>query len=97
MEGSWSRKKLNSSSNLVSHQSNNDKIYSYAKDSYEAKYQFLIHKRENKNLKHFNDSKLLLNTWMIRVIFTELLKNTVQIKKTQNIDCFWWYDCWYAW
>ena len=53
-------KKLNSSFNLVSHQSDNDKTYSYTKNSYEAKYQFLIHKRENTSLKHFNDSKAFI-------------------------------------
>ena len=30
----------------------------YAKDPYEAKYQFLIHKRESTGLKHFNDPKV---------------------------------------
>ena len=29
----------------------------YAKDQYEAKYQFLIDRRESTGLKHFNDSK----------------------------------------
>ena len=33
--------------NLVNHQSDIDKIYLYAKDPYEAKYQFLIKKRED--------------------------------------------------
>ena len=32
-----------------------DKIYLYAKDPYEAKYQFLINKRESIGLKHIND------------------------------------------
>ena len=32
-----------------------DKIYLYANDSYEAKYQFPINKRESIGLKHFND------------------------------------------
>ena len=31
------------------------KIYLYAKDPYEAKYQFLINKRESIGLKHIND------------------------------------------
>ena len=41
------------------YQNNNDpdidKIYLYANDSYEAKYQFSINKRESTGLKHFND------------------------------------------
>ena len=32
----------------------------HAKDPYEAKYQFLIYKRENTALKHFNDSKAFI-------------------------------------
>ena len=37
-----------------------DKIYLYAKDQYEAKYQFLINKRESPGLKHFNDPKAFI-------------------------------------
>ena len=32
----------------------------YAKDPYEAKYQFLIYKRESAGLKHFNDPKAFI-------------------------------------
>ena len=32
----------------------------HAKDPYEAKYQFLIYKKENTALKHFNDSKAFI-------------------------------------
>ena len=34
-----------------------DKIYLYAKDPYEAKYQYLINKREGVDIDHFNDPK----------------------------------------
>ena len=34
-----------------------DKIYLYAKDPYEAKYQYLINKREGVDIDHFNDLK----------------------------------------
>ena len=37
-----------------------NKIYLYAKDPYEAKYQFLINKRETLGLKHFNDHKAFI-------------------------------------
>ena len=43
--------------NLTSHQPDIGKIYLYAKDPHEAKYQFLINKRESKGLKHLNDSE----------------------------------------
>ena len=34
-----------------------DRIYLYAKDLYEAKYQYLINIRESVGLQHFNDPK----------------------------------------
>ena len=43
--------------NLINNHPDIDKIYLYAKDPYEAKYQFLINKRESTGLKHFNDFK----------------------------------------
>ena len=43
--------------NLISNQPNIDKIYLYAKDSYEAKYQYLINKREKVGLDHFDTPK----------------------------------------
>ena len=52
--------KTNALLNLVNDQPNIDKIYSYAKDPYEAKYQFLINKRESTGLKHFNDPKAFI-------------------------------------
>ena len=43
--------------NLIEDQPDIDKIYLYAKDPYEDKYQFLTNKRESVGLKHFNDPK----------------------------------------
>ena len=37
-----------------------DKIYLYAKDLYEAKYQYLINKREGVGIDHFNDPKAFI-------------------------------------
>ena len=41
--------------NLIREQDNVDKIYLYAKDLREFKYEFLIKKREDAETKHFND------------------------------------------
>ena len=46
--------------NLINNQPDIDKIYLYAKDPYEAKYQFLINKRESTGLNHFNDPKAFI-------------------------------------
>ena len=43
--------------NLINSLPDIDKIDLYAKDPYEAKYQFLISRRESTGLKHFNDPK----------------------------------------
>ena len=50
--------KTNALLNLIQKQNNNnpiDKIYLYAKDLSEPKYQFLIEKRENAGIKNYND------------------------------------------
>ena len=52
--------KTNTLLNLVNNQSDIDKIYLYAKDLYEDKYQFLTKKRERIGLKHFNDPKAFI-------------------------------------
>ena len=52
--------KTNSLFNLINQQPDIDKIYLYAKDPYEAKYQFLINKRESTDLKPFNDFKAFI-------------------------------------
>ena len=49
--------------NLIIHQPDIDKIYSYAKDPYEAKYQLLINKREVAGIKHFNNSEAFIEYW----------------------------------
>ena len=43
--------------NVINNQPDIDKIYLYAKDPYEAKYQHLINKRESVGINHFNDPK----------------------------------------
>ena len=46
--------------NLIINQPDIDKIYLYAKDPHDAKYQFLINKWESTGLKHFSDSKAFI-------------------------------------
>ena len=46
--------------NLINNQPDIDKIYLYAKDPYEAKYQYLINKHEKVGLDHFNDTKAFM-------------------------------------
>ena len=46
--------------NLINHGPDIDKVYLYAKDPYEVKYQLLIKKREITGLKYLNDSKAFI-------------------------------------
>ena len=53
-------RKTNALLNLISNQPDIDKIYLYAKDPYEKKYQYLINKREKVGLDHFSDPKAFM-------------------------------------
>ena len=52
--------KTNALLNLINNQPDIDEIYLYAKDPYEDKFKFLIKKRENIGLKHFNYPKAFI-------------------------------------
>ena len=45
--------KTNTLLNIIREQNDIDKIYLYAKDLSESKYEFLIKKRENAGIRHF--------------------------------------------
>ena len=45
---------------IIDNQPDIDKIYLYAKDPYEKKYQYLINKLEKVGLNHFNDPKAFM-------------------------------------
>ena len=59
VDGSGSGK-TNALLNLINNQPDIDKIYLYAKDPYEVKYQYLIKKREKVGLNHFNELKAFM-------------------------------------
>ena len=52
--------KTNTLLNLINEQKDIDKIYLYAKDLSEPKYEYLIKNRENAGIKHLNDSKAFI-------------------------------------
>ena len=78
--GSGSRK-TNLLLNLIEDQPDIYKIYLYAKDPYEPKYQYLINKREGVGINQFNDLKLLLSIQTICMMFTKISMNAILIKK----------------
>ena len=52
--------KTNTLLHLINEQKDIDKIYLYAKDLSESKYEYLIKNRENAGIKHLNDSKAFI-------------------------------------
>ena len=68
------QEKTNVLLNLINHESDIDKIYLYAKGSYETKYQLPNNKRKSTDLKYLSDSKS----------FIEYLNNMYDIYK--NIE-----------
>ena len=75
--------KTNASLNLIKNHTDIDKIYLYAKDTYKAKYQFLIKKRESGGLKHFNDPKAFIGYWNDMQDVYKISMNTMQIKNVK--------------
>ena len=67
--------KANALLNLIKNQPNIDKIYLYAKDPYEAKYQYLINRREKVGLNYYDDPK----------VFTEYSKDMQKIYKNKKV------------
>ena len=60
--GSWSAK-TNALLNLISQQQDINKIYLYAEELNEPKYQLLIKKREHAGIKHWNDPREFIEYW----------------------------------
>ena len=58
--GGSGSEKTNALLNLINSQSDIDKIYLYAKDPYEAKYQYLININEKAGLNHYDDLKAFI-------------------------------------
>ena len=58
--GGSGSQKTNELLNLINEQPDIDRIYLYNKDPYEAKYQYLINKREKVGLNHYDDPKAFI-------------------------------------
>ena len=58
--GGSGSEKTNVLLNLIENQPDIDKIYLYTKESYGAKYQYLINKREGVGINHLNNPKAFI-------------------------------------
>ena len=96
MGGSGSGK-TNTLLNLVNEQKGIDKIYLYAKDLSEPKYEYLIKSRENAGIKYLNDSKAMDDVYenindynpnrrrKILMLFDDMIAEIMTNKKFQAI------------
>ena len=73
--GGSGSEKTNTLLNLINEQKDIDKIYLYAKDLSEPKYEYLIKNRENAGIKH------LLNVQIQWMTFMKILIITIQTEK----------------
>ena len=85
--GSGSRK-TNTLLNLINEQNNIDKIYLYAKDLSEPKYEFLIKKRENVEIKHLNDPNAFIECSNTMDDVYENINDYNPIKKRKKLIVF---------
>ena len=84
--------KTNALLNLIKEKNSNhliDKIYFYAKDLNEAKYQFLIKNPGSAEIKHLNNQKAFKE---YSVYMDEVYNNINDYNS--NLTCVWRHDCW---
>ena len=86
--------KTNTLLNLINEQKDIDKIYLYAKDLSEPKYEYLIKNCENVGIKHLNDSKAFIENIdnynpnkkrKILIVFDDTIADIMTNKKFQSI------------
>ena len=63
-----------------------DKIYLYAKDPHEAKYQYLINEHEKVGFDHFNDPKALIE--YSKILETQSKKKVLIVLKNLTFHLF---------
>ena len=84
--------KTNTLLHLINEQKGIDKIYLYAKDLSESKYEYLIKSRETAGIKHLNDSKAFIDcSNTMNDVYANI--DNYNPKRKKNSNCFWWYDC----
>ena len=78
--------------NLINEQNDVDKIYLYAKDLSERKYEILIENCQNVEIKHFNyPNAFIESSNTLDDVYDDI--NDYNPSRKKNLNCFWWYDC----
>ena len=70
--------------NLGKEQNDTDKIYLYAKDLSEPKYEYLIKNREYAGIKHLNNPNAFIECSDTIEMFMSILMITIQSEKEKN-------------
>ena len=70
--------------NLIRGQNDIDKIYLYARDMSEPKYEYLIKKREDARIKHLNNPNAFIEIQIPWLMFMRLLMIAIQSEKEKN-------------
>ena len=86
--GGSGSEKTNVLLNLIKEEDDIDKIYLYAKDLSEAKYEFLINKLEDAGIKHLNDSKAFVECSNTMNDVYENIDEYNPIRKTKMLTVF---------
>ena len=73
--------KTNTLLNLINEQKDIDKIYLYAKDLSEPKYEFLIKKHKNTRIKHFNNPNAFIECSNMMMTFMRILMIITKAEK----------------
>ena len=76
--------KTNALPNLIKEQGDIVKIYLYAKDLSEPKYEFLIKKREDTGMKLFNDPNTFISAQTLWMMFMRILMTKTQTEKEKS-------------
>ena len=69
--------------NLLNHEPDIDKLFLCVKDPYKAKYKLLINKRQDRNLRYFNDSKAFIEYWNDMNKTCKNINNITQIRNVK--------------
>ena len=77
--------------NLINEQNDIDRIYLYARDLSEPKYECFIEKREDLGIKHLNDPNALIECSNTTDDVYENIDDYNLIRKRKQNNCFWWH------
>ena len=80
--------KTNTLINLINEQNDIDKIYLYARDLSEPKYEYLIKKREDAGIKHLNNPNAFIECSNTMDDVYENINDYNPIRKRKKINCF---------